>query len=53
MKDYMKDRLAEPSTWRGLAMLAAGLLGLGAGATDAVIAIGVAISGLIGVTTRG
>lgn len=50
---YLLDRLKEPSTWRGLALLATA-----AGVTltpeqmQAIVAAGLAASGLIGVFTR-
>ena len=49
---YMRDRLLEPSTWRGLILVATA-----AGATispqwtDAIITLGIALAGGIGVAT--
>ncbi len=50
MKDYLLTRLREASTWRGLVMLvtAAGVA-LSAAQTEAVIALGMAVAGVIGV----
>jgi hypothetical protein len=49
---YMRDRLREPSTWRGLILVATA-----AGATispqsaDAIITLGIALAGGIGAAT--
>lgn len=50
MKDYLLTRLREASTWRGLVMLvtAAGVA-LSAAQTEAIIALGMAVAGMIGV----
>ncbi|WP_198013930.1 hypothetical protein [Desulforegula conservatrix] len=53
-KQYIIDRLKEPSTWRGLVLIATAL---GAKITpdqsEAVIMVGISIAGLIGVVTEG
>jgi len=50
MKDYILNRLAEASTWRGFVYLLTALgLSLGAAQAEAIIAAGMAISGVIGV----
>lgn len=50
MKDYMLNRLREPSTWRGFIMLLTALgVALDAVQTEAVIALGMALVGAIGV----
>ena len=50
MKEYLLTRLREASTWRGVVMLvtAAGVA-LSAAQAEAVIALGMAIAGVIGV----
>jgi hypothetical protein len=50
MKDYMLNRLREPSTWRGFIMLLTALgVALDAVQTEAVIALGMALVGAVGV----
>lgn len=50
MKDYMLNRLREPSTWRGFIMLLTALgVALDAAQTEAVIALGMALVGAVGV----
>lgn len=50
MKDYFLSRLREASTWRGMIMLltAAGVA-LNAAQTEAVVSVGMALAGLLGV----
>ncbi len=50
MKDYLLNRLREASTWRGIVMLftAAGVA-LSAAQSEAIIAAGIALAGVIGV----
>lgn len=49
MKTYMLERMREPSTWRGLTLLLTALgVPLAPGVSDAIIAIGLGIAGLIG-----
>lgn len=49
MKNYLLDRLREPSTWRGLTLLLTAIgVPLAPGVADAVIAAGLAVAGLIG-----
>lgn len=52
MKQYILDRAKEPSTWRGLILLltAAGVP-LAPELQSAIISVGLAIAGLIGVAT--
>lgn len=52
MKQYILDRAKEPSSWRGLMLLltAAGVP-LAPGMADAIISIGLAVAGLIGVAS--
>lgn len=51
---YALNRLAEASTWRGFALLgtSVGII-LSPGQTEAVVALGLALSGLIGATFPG
>ena len=49
MKTYMLDRMREPSTWRGLTLLLTALgIPLAPGVSDALIAAGLGVAGLIG-----
>lgn len=50
---YFIDRLKEPSTWRGLVMLATSAgLSIAPMAAEAIITAGVGFAGLIGVLTQ-
>lgn len=52
MLKFFLARLKEPSTWRGIVMLATGFgVALTPDQANAVVAVGVAIVGLIGVLT--
>lgn len=55
MKDYLKDRLQEPSTWRGLVMLTSSLAGYTTSpdATEAIVLIAMGLSGANGIFTKG
>ncbi len=49
MKNYLLERMREPSTWRGLALLLTALgIPLAPGVADALIAAGLGVAGLIG-----
>lgn len=49
MKAYILERMKEPSTWRGLTLLLTALgVPLAPGLSDAIIAAGLGIAGLIG-----
>ena len=52
MKAYVLERLKEPSTWRGIVLLltAAGVP-MAPGVADLVIAVGLAVAGMIGTVT--
>jgi hypothetical protein len=52
MKAYILERMKEPSTWRGLTLLltAAGVP-LAPAVSEAIIAVGLAVAGLIGAVT--
>ena len=52
MKEYLLARAKEPSSWRGFVLLLTALgVPLAPGAADAIISMGLAIAGLIGVAT--
>jgi len=46
-KSYLLARLSEPSTWRGIAMIAT-MAGAPAGAIDPIVQVGLFLVGLIG-----
>jgi hypothetical protein len=49
MKDYILARMREPSSWRGLTLLLTAIgIPLAPGLADAVIALGLAVAGVIG-----
>lgn len=52
MKEYLLERLKEPSTWRGIILLltAAGVP-IAPAMAESIITVGLAIAGLIGVVT--
>ena len=51
---WMRARLSEPSTWRGIfALLTAAGVAVATQDQEAIIAGGLALMGLIGVTTKG
>lgn len=48
--NYLIERLKEPSTWRGVVMLAIGLgVGINPEQIEAIVAVGTAVVGAIGV----
>lgn len=50
MKDYIVDRLKEPSTWRGIILLVTACgVPIAPGMGDAIITIGLALAGGVGV----
>lgn len=52
MKEYIKERLKEPSTWRGLILLATACgVPIAPQMGEAIITIGLALVGGIGVAT--
>ena len=52
MKAYMIERMKEPSTWRGIVLLLTAIgVPIAPGMADTIIAIGMAVAGLIGVAT--
>jgi hypothetical protein len=52
MKDYLLQRAKEPSTWRGLVLIAtsAGCV-ITPAMADAIVALGIGLAGVIGVVT--
>jgi len=52
MKDYLLERMREPSTWRGIIMLLTAIgVPVAPAMADAIISVGLAVAGLIGVAT--
>ena len=52
MKAYMIERLKEPSTWRGLVLLLTAIgVPVAPAMADAIVSVGLAVAGLIGVAT--
>lgn len=52
MKDYLLDRLKEPSTWRGIILiLSAGGVQIAPQLADAIISAGIGLAGVVGVVT--
>lgn len=50
---YLLERMQEPSTWRGLVMLATGLgVAISPETIEQVVVAGTAITGLIGMFTK-
>ena len=54
MKKFILDRLREPSTWRGAVLLATACgVRISPEISDAIVAAGLGLAGLIGVFTKG
>ncbi|MBF0165403.1 MAG: hypothetical protein HQM01_13045 [Magnetococcales bacterium] len=54
MKQWALDRLQEPSTWRGLILLAAALgVHIAPETATQIITIGMGLAGTVGAVTRG
>ena len=52
MKAYMIERMKEPSTWRGIILLLTAIgVPVAPAMADAIVSVGLAIAGLIGVAT--
>lgn len=52
MKDYILQRLTEPSTWRGIILiLTSAGVGIEPAMADAIISAGIGLAGVIGVVT--
>lgn len=52
MKDWLKARAVEPSTWQGVGYLLAACGLIPAGSVPAVVALGVALVGAVKVVQR-
>jgi len=52
MKDYILDRAKEPSTWRGFILLLTAVgVPIAPGMSEAIVSVGLAVAGLLGVVT--
>ena len=52
MKTYLLERMREPSTWRGIIMLLTAIgVPVAPARADAIVSVGLAVAGLIGVAT--
>lgn len=52
MKEYILQRLKEPSTWRGLVLIATSAgVGIEPAMADAIISAGIGLAGVVGVVT--
>lgn len=52
MKPYILERLKEASTWRGIILLLTAIgIPVAPALADSIIAVGMAVAGLIGVAT--
>jgi hypothetical protein len=52
MKDYILQRAKEPSTWRGIVLLASSFgVYVEPALADAIIAAGVGLAGILGIVT--
>ena len=52
MKTYLLEHMREPSTWRGIIMLLTAIgVPVAPAMADAIISVGLAVAGLIGVAT--
>ena len=52
MKDYLLSRAKEPSTWRGLILILTAIgVPIAPALGDSIVAVGLAVAGLIGVAT--
>lgn len=52
MRDYLLERMREPSTWRGVILLLTAIgVPVAPAMADAIISVGLAVAGLIGVAT--
>lgn len=53
LKSYLLDRAKEPSTWRGAVMVATAMgVSISPEKQDAIVTIGLAIAGIIGVLSK-
>lgn len=52
MKSYLIDRAKEPSTWRGIVLLLTAVgVPVAPAMSEAIVSVGLAVAGLIGVIT--
>lgn len=52
MKSYLIDRAKEPSTWRGVVLLLTAVgVPVAPAMSEAIVSVGLAVAGLIGVVT--
>lgn len=52
MKDYLLSRAKEPSTWRGLILILTAIgVPIAPALAESIVAVGLAVAGLIGVAT--
>lgn len=52
MKNYLIDRAKEPSTWRGIVLLLTAVgVPVAPAMSEAIVSVGLAVAGLIGVVT--
>lgn len=52
MKDYLLSRAKEPSTWRGLILILTAVgVPIAPALAESIVAVGLAVTGLIGVAT--
>ncbi len=52
MKSYLIDRAKEPSTWRGIVLLLTAVgVPVAPAMSEAIVSVGLAVAGLIGVVT--
>ena len=52
MKQYILDRAKEPSSWRGIILLLTAIgVPVAPAMAEAIIAVGLAVAGLVGVAT--
>lgn len=52
MKDYLLSRAKEPSTWRGLILILTAVgVPIAPALAESIVAVGLAVAGLIGVAT--
>lgn len=52
LKDYIKERLKEASTWRSLVYICTGLgIPIAPQMAEAIVAVGLVVAGTIGATT--
>ena len=52
MKDYIVERAKEPSTWRGVILLLTAIgVPIAPVMAEAIVSVGLAVAGLIGIAT--